>query len=100
MKSMLNAQIIIEQLQKIKPHLQSKFNVNEIALFGSYARNEQTEKSDIDFMINLTNSSYTDLCGTLYTLENLFPQKKIQVVSKKGIKPKYFEAIKSDLIYV
>ena len=87
------------ELEKVKPQLQAQFYVNEIALFGSYARNEQTENSDIDVMINLQPSSYINLCNTLYTLQNLFPDNKIQIVSKKGIKPKYFEAIKNDLMY-
>jgi hypothetical protein len=32
-------------------------------------------------------------------LEDIFKEKKVQVVSKAGIKPKYFERIKYDLIY-
>jgi predicted nucleotidyltransferase len=96
---MLSAKIILEQLEKVKPQLQKQFNVNEIALFGSYARNEQTENSDIDVLVNLQPSSYINLCNTLYTLQNLFPNQKIQIVSKKGIKPKYFEFIKNDLMY-
>ena len=96
---MLSTKLIMAQLEKVKPQLQAQFHVNEIALFGSYARNEQTENSDIDVMINIQPSSYINLCNTLYTLQNLFPDNKIQIVSKKGIKPKYFEAIKNDLMY-
>jgi hypothetical protein len=96
---MLSTKLIMAELEKVKPQLQAQFYVNEIALFGSYARNEQTENSDIDVMINLQPSSYINLCNTLYTLQNLFPDNKIQIVSKKGIKPKYFEAIKNDLMY-
>ena len=96
---MLSTKLIMAQLEKVKPQLQAQFHVNEIALFGSYARNEQTENSDIDVMINLQPSSYINLCNTLYALQNLFPNQKVQIVSKKGIKPKYFEAIKNDLMY-
>ncbi len=96
---MLSTKLIMAQLEKVKPQLQAQFHVNEIALFGSYARNEQTENSDIDVMISLQSSSYINLCNTLYALQNLFPDKKVQIVSRKGIKAKYFEAIKNDLMY-
>ncbi|MFM2224954.1 MAG: hypothetical protein RJA07_1156 [Bacteroidota bacterium] len=96
---MLTRQEIIQSLQTNKALLQAQFKVNEIALFGSYARNEQTEHSDIDVLLNLQEASYLNLCHAKYFLQSIFPQQKIQIVSKNGIKPKYFEAIKSDLIY-
>ena len=96
---MFSKQEIIQILKANKAILQEQFKVNEIALFGSYARNEQTEQSDIDVMLNLQEASYINLCHAKYFLQSIFPTHKIQIVSKKGIKPKYFEAIKSDLIY-
>ena len=37
-----------QQLQELKPMLRKRFKVESIEIFGSYARNEQTEKSDLD----------------------------------------------------
>jgi predicted nucleotidyltransferase len=96
---MLTANHILQQIHNLKPLLETRFKVKEIALFGSYARNEQHEESDIDLMVLLQEPSYVNLCGTRYLLQSVFPEKNIQVVSKKGIKPPYFEAIKNDLIY-
>ena len=90
---------IIEKLRAVKPILQKKYSISELALFGSYSRNEQTEKSDIDIMVSLTDPLGFRFLDMVYELDDLF-DKEIQVVSKAGIKPKYFEAIKPDLIYV
>ena len=95
----INKEIILQKLKEIKPLLAEKYNLTELALFGSYSRNEQTEESDIDIMVVLQNLSYRNLCYTAYTLEEIFPGKKIQVVSRDGIKPQYFERLKKDLLY-
>lgn len=51
---MLSTQTIIATLREHKPVLQEKFFLQEIGLFGSYARNEATPESDIDFVVTLT----------------------------------------------
>ena len=95
----MNKQDLILKLQDIKPHLEKDYGITSIALFGSYSRNEQTPKSDIDIMVEHNSPLGFRFLDLMYELDNLF-QKEVQVVSKKGIKPKYFEAIKQDLIYV
>jgi len=96
---LMNKQIIIQQLKKVKPLLSEKYGLTELALFGSYSRNEETDLSDIDIMVDYQNPMGLKYFDMVYDLEALFKEKKVQVVSKGGIKPKYFERIKQDLIY-
>lgn len=42
---------ILSLLKQQLPYLKQNFKVKSIGLFGSYAREEQTEKSDIDMLI-------------------------------------------------
>ncbi len=42
---------ILKYLKQELPYLNQKFKVKSIGLFGSYAREEQTEKSDIDMLV-------------------------------------------------
>jgi predicted nucleotidyltransferase len=42
---------IKEILRKHKKELKEKYKVKSIAIFGSYARNEPTEKSDIELIL-------------------------------------------------
>lgn len=95
----MNKDQVIAKLQSIKPELHKKYGVTELALFGSYSRNEQTEKSDIDIMVSYNKKLGLQFLDIVYDLEKLF-NKEVQVVSKKGIKTKYFQAIQQDLIYV
>lgn len=41
----------LEQIREIVAAIATEFDVEKIALFGSYARGEQTETSDLDFLI-------------------------------------------------
>jgi len=91
---------ILNKLRDIKPILQEKHFLTELALFGSYARNEQTDKSDIDIMVLTNGGTFRDYCNLYDQLQLSFPQHKVQMVSKKAIKPQYFERLKNDLLYV
>ena len=96
---LLDREMILQKLREIKPGLQEKYQLADLALFGSYARGEQKSGSDIDIMVRLSVPSYRNLCNTAYALEDAFPGIKVQVVSKGGIRPQYFERIKDDLLY-
>ena len=95
----MDKQFIIEQLKKIKPVLSQKYGITELALFGSYNRDEENEKSDIDIMVDYQNPMGMKFFDIVYELEEVFKEKKVQVVTRNGIRPKYFNRIKPDLIY-
>jgi len=91
---------ILNTLRELKPTLVEKYYVAELALFGSYARDEQTENSDIDLMVATNGGTFRDFSNLYHQLKQFFPQHKVQVVSKKAIKPQYFERLEKDLLYV
>jgi len=95
----MNRSEIIKTLSELKPLLKEKFGVVELALFGSYSRDEATDKSDIDIMILLNQPNASAFFNVYDLIQNCFKDKTVQIVSKKAIKPKYFESIKKDLIY-
>ncbi|MFB3888962.1 MAG: nucleotidyltransferase family protein [Candidatus Bathyarchaeia archaeon] len=71
------------RLQELKPELKEKFKVETIDIFGSYARGEQTDKSDLDILV--TYSEIVDLLTTA-RLRRYLKRKlhvKVDVVSKK-----------------
>ncbi len=91
--------IILQKLRKLKPVLQQNYGLSEIALFGSYSRDEQTQESDIDIMVDFSSPIGIEYFNLVYTLNDAFKNWKVQVVSKKGIKQKYFDRLKQDLLY-
>ncbi len=67
--------------------------VQEIALFGSYARGTQTEKSDIDLMVTMPRrSSLLDLVGLKLDLEKAL-KKNVDIIPSHCIKPILRESI-------
>lgn len=95
----MNKQLIIQQLKKVKPVLTEKYGLTVLALFGSYSRSEETDLSDIDIVVDYKSPMGLKFFDMVYELEDIFKEKKVQVVSRAGIKPKYFDRIKPDLIY-
>ncbi len=96
---MTNRQSIISLLQSAKSMLEQKYGVKALALFGSYSRNEATADSDVDVLVDFSKPiglAFVDLADEL---EQLL-QMRVDLVSRNGIKPKYFQSIESELIYV
>ena len=94
----LTKQHIIDTLQINMELLKSKYPIEKVGLFGSYSRNEETEFSDIDLIVSFTKPVGMEFIDLSFELEDIF-KNKVDLVSTKGIKPKYFDAIKHDIIY-
>ena len=97
---MSDKQTILATLKQVKPSLEKKYGVKDLALFGSYSRNTAIPgKSDVDVMVDFSQPiglAFVDLADEL----ELLLQLKVDLVSRGGIKPKYFTVIEPDLIYV
>lgn len=96
--------LTVERLKTIlalhKEELKKRFKVKEIGLFGSYVRQEQTKKSDLDILV--TFSETIDLF-TFVELEDYLSGilgVKVDLVMKEGIKPRLKERILSEAVYV
>jgi len=90
---------ILTKLRAAAPALAKKYHVRSFALFGSYSRGEATGESDIDLLVDFEKPigfGFIDLATELEQLLN----NKVDLVSRKGIKPSYFSAIEQELLYV
>ena len=76
-----------------------KFGVTEIGVFGSVARDEQSETSDVDVLVELERKTFNDYMNLLFFLEDLF-ESKVDLVMKGTIKPLIKDRILSETIYV
>ena len=64
-----------------------KYDIPAMYLFGSYARGEATEESDLDFLVDTTGTNLTSLLslGALYCdLEEVF-QKNIDLITVRSV---------------
>ena len=86
-------------LGKHKQHLFAEYPIKSLAIFGSYARKEQKDESDLDLMVEFNGKigiRFIDLAEEIETVIGT----KVDLVSRMGIKDKYYQSIQSDLIYV
>ena len=78
---------IKEIIKKHKPSLIDRYRIKEIGLFGSYVRNEATENSDIDILVDFKSPiSLFDFIDMEDELSELL-KTKVDLVSKKALKP-------------
>jgi len=99
---MKNKDEIIEELKKIKSELKSKFDVEQIGIFGSYVHNEQNSESDLDVLVELKRDSRLSLLG-LCVFENWLSELldiKVDLVLKSSLKPKIGKRILNEVVYL
>ena len=96
---MENINSIIEILKKHKSELVDKYGLSQLAIFGSYARRQQRENSDVDILVEFNRPIGLEFIDLAEELEQIL-QIKVDLVSKKGIKKKYFKSIETELAYV
>jgi uncharacterized protein len=97
---MPDQQIILATLKTAKPLLEKKYAIRNMALFGSYSRNTAVPgSSDIDVLVEFSQPIGIRFVDLADELEELL-HHKVDLVSRKAIKPKYFKAIEPELIYV
>ena len=96
----MNRDDITNFLAAHKTELEVRFGVEKIGLFGSYARNEAGQNSDIDVAVVLKNEKIADnYFGVLHFLEDHL-QRKIDLGLESSIRQEMREQIEKEIIYV
>lgn len=91
---------IFEELKKLKPLLKKKFGITKIALFGSQARDDYDENSDVDIVIfEMSPKSYKNFMQAKRFLEQEL-QKKVDLGFYKSMNTLIKKVIEKDLHYV
>ena len=97
---MTSKEYILSEMKQQKRQLQS-LGIIRIGLFGSYVREEQSEKSDIDILIEFEpeKENFDNYMSVYDMLENLFRNEKIEIVTKNGLSPHIGPQILKEVIY-
>ena len=96
---MMDTNEVISKLQRIKPYLQREYAVKTVGLFGSFAAGDYTDNSDVDIMVDFERPVGVEFIDLSYLLEKEL-NRKVDLVSVKGIKDKYLKEIEKDIVYV
>lgn len=90
----------ISTLKEHEKFIRQRFGVKRIGIFGSFARGEEREDSDLDVLVvfedgQKTFDNYMDL---KFYLEDLFG-REVDLVTEKALKPQLKDIIMKDIVY-
>ena len=99
--AMTTKEYILSTIRSNKPEL-NRYGIKNIGLFGSYVRDEQSEDSDIDILIDFEpeKENFDNYMAVYDMLERLFEDKKVEIVTKNGLSPYIGPQILNEVRYV
>ena len=96
---MMYLHTILDELKNLKPELSTKYSVENIGLFGSITRSDFTENSDIDIIVDFRKPIGIEFVDLADFLEKRF-KRKVDLVSRNGMKQNFYAEIKNEIQYV
>jgi predicted nucleotidyltransferase len=90
---------IISFLTSNKDFMREKFGVTSIGIFGSYARNEQNEFSDIDLLVEFDKVSFNKLAGLYIYIENNMGKKLDIIIKSSYLRKRFMEIVEREAVY-
>lgn len=90
--------LTINQIKDVVAKIGKKYGIKNAYLFGSYAKNEATEDSDVDLIIDKGRvKTYKEFYHLCEDLEDEL-QTNVDLLTEKSTTPRFFELIKNDRI--
>ena len=91
---------IKEILIREKPFLKEKYKVKDVGIFGSYARGDQQDKSDLDILVEFESPvGFFKFLEIEEYLEKIIGIK-VELVTKKALKPRIGEYILREVVNI
>jgi predicted nucleotidyltransferase len=90
---------VIQILAKARPELARRYGIRRLSLFGSFARGEQREDSDVDILVDVDASiglRFVELANQLEELLGL----RADLVSRRAITARHWKFIEPELLDV
>lgn len=88
---------ILAILREHRPSLSRRYPIRRMALFGSWARGEAREDSDVDILVDVDPSIGLRFVDLGDELERALG-RRVDLVSRRAIKPELWERIRPELI--
>jgi len=96
----LTAQEVLDQLRTLLPELGARYHVREIGLFGSLARGDARDTSDIDLLVEFDEAAdLFDLIGLGLYLEDRLG-RPVDVVPKNAVREELAQTIFNETLPV
>lgn len=96
---MISREQILATLAAIKAEVSGRYGIRSLALFGSRARGDARETSDVDVLIDIdprVGLEFIDLAEAMEQRLGLH----VDLISTRALAPRHQKAIEADLVYV
>jgi len=93
----LTKEEILRRIRENREKIRS-FGVKRIGIFGSVARGEVAEKSDVDVVVEFERgkATFKNVCGLVDFLESLFG-REVDILTPDGIEAIRLEHVKEEI---
>ena len=96
----MDKKAVLSRLKAAIEEIRQRFSVRDISIFGSVARDEANENSDVDILVTFEQKATFDLFMDLkFYLEDLLGTG-IDLVTDKALRPQVRKAIEQEIIHV
>lgn len=93
-------QSVLQFLREHKPTLAERFGVTELALFGSFARNQETAESDVDILVDFSEPATSKtFFGVQFYIEDLLGCR-VDLVTQKALRAEFRPHVEREAIHV
>ncbi len=91
---------VLEVLRAHRDTLAERFGVTGLALFGSFARDQATETSDVDILVGFDGPATSKLYfGVQFYLEDLLG-RRVDLVTTKALRPRFRPYVEREAVHV
>lgn len=96
-KPIVSRSEILREIKKIEPKLR-QMKVKELYLFGSFARGEANQTSDVDVLVTFSDRvDLFDLADLKHLLQDLFG-RNVDIVMKEALRKEFKEQVEEEMI--
>ena len=96
----MDRQETVQAIQHRTDEIHERFGVRELLLFGSVARNEARDSSDVDIIVDFVGPADFDrFMGLRFYLEDIL-ERKVDLVTRKALRAAIREKIEEEAIHV
>jgi predicted nucleotidyltransferase len=89
---------VIDILKSHEREIKKRFGVKRIGLFGSFARGEQKDTSDVDILVEFEEPTNDHFMNLAFFLEDLF-SRRVELVTPDSLSPYIAPYVKKEVVW-
>ncbi len=89
---------VIDILKSHEREMKKRFSVRRIGLFGSFARGEQKDTSDVDILVEFEEPTFDNFMNLAFFLEDLF-SRRVELVTPDSLSPYIAPYVKKEVVW-